>query len=314
MSERDASNPDELRLELEGLRAENRRLRSLLGLDTPERATAVPAPPHAWEPTLFPDPLASTDRVPVDGHSSPEAKVALFRSLFAGRDDVDAARWENERSGKSGWSPVVVGGPARSRRPVVRIHDPAAERRRGAPHRSDARRPVPAAAQRQMPAPRTGTNRDSRFLTLGASSESQSSSRTAFVARATAGSGSCRRRSVRSRDANPVVAASVKVSRLDTCPVRHSRLVRPGCGTVYLLDPGRTTRYRCGTVHFAKGRRTTGGDHERRSRAAQPGLDLRRSRAGDDRTEPHRRIAWAGCRGGHLGRHLVRGDAQLDRD
>ena len=143
MSERDASNPDELRLELEGLRAENRRLRSLLGLDTPERATAVPAPPHAWEPTLFPDPLASTDRVPVDGHSSPEAKVALFRSLFAGRDDVDAARWENERSGKSGWSPVVVGGPARSRRPVVRIHDPAAERRRGAPHRSDARRPVP---------------------------------------------------------------------------------------------------------------------------------------------------------------------------
>jgi superfamily II DNA or RNA helicase len=116
MSERDASNPDELRLELEGLRAENRRLRSLLGLDVPERATSAPPPAPAWEPTLFRDTLASTGRVPVDSRSSPEAKVALFRSLFAGRDDVYAARWENERSGKSGWSPVVVGGLANARR------------------------------------------------------------------------------------------------------------------------------------------------------------------------------------------------------
>jgi len=61
------------------------------------------------EPTLFRDPLASTGRVPVDNRSSPETKVALFRSLFAGRGDVYAARWENERSGKSGWSPIVVG-------------------------------------------------------------------------------------------------------------------------------------------------------------------------------------------------------------
>ena len=53
----------------------------------------------------------------VDGHSSAEAKIALFRSLFAGRDDAYAARWENERTRKSGWSPVVVGGPANARRP-----------------------------------------------------------------------------------------------------------------------------------------------------------------------------------------------------
>jgi superfamily II DNA or RNA helicase len=116
LSERDAAGLDELRLEMEGLRAENRRLRSLLGLEVPERATTGPPPAPAWEPTLFHDPLTSTSRVPVDGHSSPEAKVALFRSLFAGRDDVYAARWENERSGKSGWSPVVVGGPANARR------------------------------------------------------------------------------------------------------------------------------------------------------------------------------------------------------
>ena len=116
MSERDTSTPDELRLEVEGLRAENRRLRSLLGLDVPEGPTAVPAPTPAWEPTLFRDISAPAGRAPVDGHSSPEAKVALFRSLFAGRDDVYAAWWENARNGKSGWSPAVVGGPANARR------------------------------------------------------------------------------------------------------------------------------------------------------------------------------------------------------
>ena len=117
MSERDASKPYELRLELEALRAENRRLRSLLGLEVPEPVAAAPPPTPAWAPTLFPDPQPSLGRAFVDGHSPPGAKVALFRSLFAGRDDVYAAQWENERSGKSGWSPVVVGGPANARRP-----------------------------------------------------------------------------------------------------------------------------------------------------------------------------------------------------
>jgi hypothetical protein len=50
----------------------------------------------------------------VDSQSSPESKIALFRSFFAGRDDVYAARWENARSGKSGWSPAVVGNLAPS--------------------------------------------------------------------------------------------------------------------------------------------------------------------------------------------------------
>jgi hypothetical protein len=41
----------ETRLELEQLRAENRRLRALLGLDRLDDQASVPT----WEPTLFPE-------------------------------------------------------------------------------------------------------------------------------------------------------------------------------------------------------------------------------------------------------------------
>lgn len=41
-------------------------------------------------------------------HSSPADKVALFRSLFKGREDVYARRWYSEKSGKCGYSPVCV--------------------------------------------------------------------------------------------------------------------------------------------------------------------------------------------------------------
>src|SRR6266540_3326533 len=33
-------------------------------------------------------------------------KIALFRSLFRGRDDVFPRRWENPKTGKSGYAPV----------------------------------------------------------------------------------------------------------------------------------------------------------------------------------------------------------------
>ena len=38
--------------------------------------------------------------------SSPECKVALFRTLFRGRDDVYPRRFENPRTGKSGYAPA----------------------------------------------------------------------------------------------------------------------------------------------------------------------------------------------------------------
>jgi superfamily II DNA or RNA helicase len=97
--------------EIESLRAENERLRGLLGLNGDREA----APPAAWEPTLFVP--AVPLRPVVDRRSSPADKIGLFRSLFAGRDDVYGVRWENDRTRKSGWSPAVVGGWVNAKRP-----------------------------------------------------------------------------------------------------------------------------------------------------------------------------------------------------
>ena len=42
----------------------------------------------------------------VTNQSSPEAKIALFRSLFRGREDVYARRFESLKTGKKGYQPV----------------------------------------------------------------------------------------------------------------------------------------------------------------------------------------------------------------
>lgn len=89
------------------LEAENRRLRQLLGVDG--HVSGAPT----WEPTLFTKPAESTRLV--GRKSTPQEKVALFRDLFQGRNDVYAQRWHNTRTGKTGWSPVVKGGWANAR-------------------------------------------------------------------------------------------------------------------------------------------------------------------------------------------------------
>ena len=43
----------------------------------------------------------------VTSSSSPQDKINLFMSLFRGRDDVYAKRWQN-KVGKSGYSPVCL--------------------------------------------------------------------------------------------------------------------------------------------------------------------------------------------------------------
>jgi superfamily II DNA or RNA helicase len=55
---------------------------------------AMPAAPPASIPKFGTVPVTNTD------------KVLLFRSLFRGREDVFPRRWENARTGKSGYSPA----------------------------------------------------------------------------------------------------------------------------------------------------------------------------------------------------------------
>jgi len=107
-----------LETEVAALRAENARLRRLLDL-TPEQAR----PPTAAQTGLFLDRPG-----PVTASSSGPDKVRFFRRLFAARTDVYAIRWENARTGRSGWSPAVEGGWRKgTNRPYLRLTDRVVE-------------------------------------------------------------------------------------------------------------------------------------------------------------------------------------------
>jgi hypothetical protein len=63
-----------------------------------EQLATLPVVHVQIQPKLIPD----VANVPATN----AAKVGLFRSLFRGRDDVFPRRWENEKKGKSGYSPA----------------------------------------------------------------------------------------------------------------------------------------------------------------------------------------------------------------
>lgn len=92
-------DPVGLRAELDRVRGENARLRRLLRLGPGEDA-----PPGPAQTGLF-------DAVPgsVNNDSPAPVKVAFYRALFAARTDVYAIRWDNARTGRSGWMPAVRG-------------------------------------------------------------------------------------------------------------------------------------------------------------------------------------------------------------
>jgi hypothetical protein len=46
----------------------------------------------------------------VHHRSSPEAKIALFRGLFRGREDVYPRRFESRKTGNSGYQPACANG------------------------------------------------------------------------------------------------------------------------------------------------------------------------------------------------------------
>jgi hypothetical protein len=56
--------------------------------------------------TKIADPIVAYGNFQVTGESSEIEKISLFRSLFRGREDVYPKRFENKRTGKSGYQPV----------------------------------------------------------------------------------------------------------------------------------------------------------------------------------------------------------------
>src|SRR5246127_4373962 len=81
------------------LREENARLRRLLAVHS------IPIPQLAPE---NPPPAKTVEPAPsIDKEERARRRIALFRSLFRGREDVYARRWENDDSG-SGYAPAAV--------------------------------------------------------------------------------------------------------------------------------------------------------------------------------------------------------------
>lgn len=91
-----ATRITQIRLQLSALDAQRKKLlrdlRALEAEQQSERATAIELP--------------LTKRVPVTSNSPSSEKVRLFKRMFAGRPDIFPLRWENKRSGRSGYSPA----------------------------------------------------------------------------------------------------------------------------------------------------------------------------------------------------------------
>jgi len=85
--------------ELDQLRRENARLIALLEAHGVAWRFSGPAP--------SPQPLAS-DEITGSLPRSAQEKVALFRRLFRGSDDVYALRWQSNSSGRSGYAPACA--------------------------------------------------------------------------------------------------------------------------------------------------------------------------------------------------------------
>ena len=86
--------------EVRRLREENAWLRSLLI----ERSIRVPEIPSTRGIPQTPQTISAAPEVPRSALGTAEQRIELFRSLFRGRDDAYAIRWENA-DGRSGYMP-----------------------------------------------------------------------------------------------------------------------------------------------------------------------------------------------------------------
>jgi len=65
-----------------------------------ERAQLLARLKHLEENTVTPPPTKSSPPSPLFS----SGKIAVFRSLFRGREDVYPLRWDNQKTGRSGYS------------------------------------------------------------------------------------------------------------------------------------------------------------------------------------------------------------------
>ena len=100
MTSRNLQGPDEassIRAQLKALEHEQLRLEA--------RLREIETEPKAPKP----QPLPTLPSMPTVTNGSPAAdKVNLVRKLFAGRTDVFPTRWENPKSGRSGYAPACA--------------------------------------------------------------------------------------------------------------------------------------------------------------------------------------------------------------
>jgi len=94
--------------QVDRLTKENIQLKAQLGLSESERIQITTSERNTAR-NLPDDESADRNRFPsVDSTSDSLSKIRLFMSLFEGRDDVYAKRWENKNKGTSGYSPVCL--------------------------------------------------------------------------------------------------------------------------------------------------------------------------------------------------------------
>ncbi|MFE0645949.1 DEAD/DEAH box helicase family protein [Streptomyces sp. NPDC058877] len=98
----------------------------------PRIGVCAPDAPRALAPVPEPPPPVITEGghgLPyADASSGTEAKIALFRALFAGREDVYATRWVSAKSGRTGWSPAEDNPFAKNKADAERVFWPLTDR------------------------------------------------------------------------------------------------------------------------------------------------------------------------------------------
>jgi len=93
--------------QVDQLTRENRRLKAKLGL---QEAQAPRNTTQAIQMEFVPDGESNDIRplININSTSDSTSKIRLFMSLFKGRKDVYARRWENKNKGTSGYAPVCL--------------------------------------------------------------------------------------------------------------------------------------------------------------------------------------------------------------